>query len=57
MATTTAEATERLALEHFDRVWHEGEFDADDLADDYRDHIHLGEHGTFSLEEFRSFPE
>lgn len=57
MATTTVEENERLAREHFDRVWHQGEFDADVLADDYRVHTNLGEHETHTLEEYRAFVE
>lgn len=55
MATTTAEENERLAVEHFDRVWNRGEFDADVLADDYLVHTNLGAHETHTLEEFRAF--
>jgi steroid delta-isomerase-like uncharacterized protein len=55
MATTTAAENERLARDHFDRVWNRGEFDEDVLADDYRVHTHLGGHEVHTVEEFREF--
>lgn len=53
MATTAVEENERIAREHFDRVWNRGEFDPDVLADDYRVHTHLGAHEQYTLGEFR----
>ena len=51
---TTSEENEQLALDHFDRVWHQGEFDRDVLADDYRVHTNLGSHEEYTLEEFEA---
>lgn len=55
MSTTTIEENERLAREHFGRVWHQGEFDTDLLTDDYRVHLNLGGSETLTLEEYRGF--
>jgi steroid delta-isomerase-like uncharacterized protein len=55
MTTPTTAENERLASEHFDRVWNRGEVDTDALADDYRVHTHLGVHEAHTLEEFRAF--
>lgn len=52
MATTTIEENERLARQHFDQVWHHGEFDRDVLADDFRVHTNTGSHEEYTLEEF-----
>lgn len=49
---TTIEETKQLVLDHFDRVWHHGEFDTDVLADDYRVHTNLGSHEKYTREEF-----
>jgi steroid delta-isomerase-like uncharacterized protein len=55
MATTTIEENERLAREHFDRVWNHDEFETDTLADGYRVQTNLGAHDEHSLEEFQGF--
>jgi steroid delta-isomerase-like uncharacterized protein len=55
MGTTIAAENERLARDHFDRVWNRGEFDEGVLTDDYRVHTHLGAHEVHSLAEFREF--
>lgn len=52
MAVTTVEKNERIARERFDRVWNQGEFDSDHLADDYRVVTHKGEHEEFTPEEY-----
>lgn len=53
MATTSIEENERLVREHFDRVWNQGEFDTDHLADDYRVQTRLGTHDEHTLDEFQ----
>ena len=55
MATTTIKENDRLVREHFDRVWNHGEFDTDNLADDYRVQTNLGAHEEHSLETFQAF--
>ena len=55
MATITVEENERLVREHFDRVWNHGEFDTDNLADDYRVQTNLGAHEEHPLEKFQAF--
>ncbi|WP_323675301.1 ester cyclase [Halorubellus sp. PRR65] len=52
MSTTTATETERIAREHFDRVWNHGEVDESVLADDYRVHTNFGEAETHTLQSF-----
>ncbi|WP_222913390.1 ester cyclase [Natrinema sp. SYSU A 869] len=53
MATTSVEENERLVREHFDRVWNQGEFDTDFLADEYRVQTRLGTHEDHTLGEFQ----
>lgn len=53
MTTTTIEENERLVHAHFDRVWNQGEFDTDYLADEYRARTRLGTHDDHTLEDFR----
>ena len=55
MTTTTIEENERLAREHFDRVWNHGEFETDALADEYRVQTNLGTQEVHSLEAFQEF--
>ena len=55
MTTTTIEENERLAREHFDRVWNHGEFETDALADEYRVQTNLGTQEEHSLETFQEF--
>lgn len=53
MVTTTMEEYERIACDHFDRVWNTGEFDSAVLADGYRVVGHIGEHAEMTRKEFR----
>lgn len=53
MATTPVEEHERIALEHFDRMWNQGEVDTDVLADDYHVVANIGERSEPTLEEFQ----
>lgn len=55
MTTTPIEENERLAREHFDRVWNHGEFETDALADEYRVQTNLGTQEEHSLETFQEF--
>lgn len=52
---TSRSENEQLARDHFTRVWNHGEFDTDVLTDDYRVHLNLGGHETYTLDEFREF--
>lgn len=53
MAATTVDENERIALDHFERVWSDGEFDDAALADGYHVVGHIGEHAEMTREEFR----
>lgn len=54
MTVTTVEENKRIAREHFHRVWQEGEFDTDVLADDYHVVLNLGGRDELTREEFQA---
>lgn len=54
MAATTVEENERIARDHFDRVWNNAEFDDAILAPDYHVVLNNGEHSELTREEFRA---
>lgn len=53
MGATTMEEYERIACDHFDRVWNAGEFDSAVLSDGYHVVGHIGEQAEMTREEFR----
>lgn len=54
MATTPIEANRTIALEHFESVWNNAEFDDALLADDYEIVLNNGEYKELTREEFRA---
>lgn len=54
MSATPVEENERIAREHFDRMWNHGEFDASVLADGYNVVANIGEHQELTFEEFQA---
>lgn len=53
MSTLTVEEQERIAREHFDRMWNHGEFDADVVGDGYHVVANIGERQELTFEEFQ----